>query len=227
MRAVVALLAPVLWPLLALKRTPPRLPEGTTLVRALKPAPAWLFYQYLRVIFRYLTGPVVLVLVWRGQSSVFGIESQVSAIFKSLEVVIVVGLVVGFFTMLIVTRVDFELRDYLLGDRSLRIVFGVFRRQEITLSYANIQNVEVTQGPIEQLLGIKNLKLTNAVSGRGEERQGAVLQGVTDAENLRELLLRLKTEQQDAGLGDALPENLLQSVAEAARHLAQVAEARP
>ena len=49
---------------------------------------------------------------------------------------------------MVTTRVDFELRHYLVGDRSLRVAQGAWTREEVTLSYANVQNIEVNQGPL-------------------------------------------------------------------------------
>jgi membrane protein YdbS with pleckstrin-like domain len=106
---------------------------------------------------------------------------------------------------LVTTRVDFELRHYLVGDRSLRVAQGAWTREEVTLSYANVQNLEVNQGPLERFFGFKSLTISTAGadSTPGNENSHLVtLVGLTDADELRALILGMLKEHKDAGLGD-------------------------
>jgi membrane protein YdbS with pleckstrin-like domain len=104
--------------------------------------------------------------------------------------------------------VDYELRHYLVGDRSLRVTQGVWKREEVTLSYANIQNLEVAQGPLQRLFGFKSLTIstagadaTAAANGLGNSHL-VQLVGLPDADELRVLMLSMLKQHKDTGLGD-------------------------
>jgi membrane protein YdbS with pleckstrin-like domain len=47
-------------------------------------------------------------------------------------------------------RLDYELRWYIATDRSLRIRAGLWRVQEMTMTFANIQQITVHQGPLQR-----------------------------------------------------------------------------
>ncbi len=113
-----------------------------------------------------------------------------------------------------VRRLDFEMRWYMVTDRSLRIRHGVWKIQESTMSFANIQQVVVTQNPIQQLLGLANVRVQSAGGGGGgeEHKHGdedmhlGVFHGVTNATEIRDLILERLRRFRDSGLGD--PEEL-------------------
>lgn len=53
----------------------------------------------------------------------------------------------------IAVRLDYELRWYVVTDRSLRIRHGVWVMREVTMSFANLQQVILSQGPLQRLWG--------------------------------------------------------------------------
>ncbi len=231
MEPLVNLLKPLFVPLLKLSFKAPHLPEGVSLVRELKPQPAWLSLRYLGVFVRHLFSlPALAVLIGlaltlNGRAAFW---SGAGAIAYGVFILLVIGF------ELVATRVDFELRHYLVGDRSLRSSHGALTRQEVTLSYANVQNIEVTQGPLERLFGIQSLVVTTAggVSDKPGQESGhrAVLAGLENANELRQLMLSMLQQHKDTGLGD--PERAhgsfdaagLAQVRDAAVRLANVAE---
>lgn len=93
-------------------------------------------------------------------------------------------------------RLEYELRYYALGDRTLRIREGIFWVREFTITLSNIQNVNIDQGPIEQALGIANVVVETAGGSSGpqmQKRGGAtghrgVLAGLSNADAVRDLL---------------------------------------
>jgi membrane protein YdbS with pleckstrin-like domain len=219
---IISWLKPIFLPLLKLSFQPPHLPEGSSLVRHLKPSDRWLGYRYLAT----LLGLVYqFVLVVGGAIALFA-QGHDWAI--ALAILTLLLEVFGLGLALVITRVDFELRDYLVGDRSLRVAQGVMKREEVTLSYANIQNLEVTQGPIERVFGFKTLTISTAGANAGPGQQNShlvTLVGLPDAEALRELILNmLKQHRTDAGLGDQHPAPQLPSGLDPAR-LAEVRDA--
>lgn len=113
-------------------------------------------------------------------------------------------LVTTYFTQ----RLAYELRWYIVTDRSLRIRAGVWNLQETTMSFANLQQVEFSQGPVQRLLGIADLHVQSA--GGGEQKEGphkgeslhtGVFEGVTNAKEIRDLILARLRDYRDSGLG--------------------------
>lgn len=193
-------LKPLFLPILKLDFTPPHLPEGSALVRTLKPSDKWLAYRSLTTLFGFFNQFIGLGI---------GLVAFVAKVGKWGLVLAAVALAIEFFVIglaLVTTRVDFELRHYLVGDRSLRVVQGAWRREEVTLSYANVQNLEVSQGPIERLFGFKSLTLSTAGAEQhqpGTENSHVVtLVGLEDAEAVRSLILGMLKQHRDTGLGD-------------------------
>lgn len=136
-----------------------------------------------------------------------------------IEVVGVLIFLVQAFTTYAALRLDYELRWYMVTDRSLRIRSGVWRVQEITMSFANLQQVEVSQGPVQRLLGIADVKVESAGGGgivaHGHARQIAdsmhtgFFHGVENATEVRDLILERLRRFRETGLGD--PDELTQA----------------
>ncbi|HVZ63708.1 MAG TPA: PH domain-containing protein [Lacunisphaera sp.] len=114
------------------------------------------------------------------------------------------------FTYLLV-RLDYELRWYMVTDRSLRIRFGVWKVNESTMSFANIQQVVVSQGPLQRLLGLSDVHVQSA-GGAGadlerrahnqEDMHLGLFHSVTNATEIRDLILERLRHFRQAGLGD-------------------------
>ncbi len=110
-------------------------------------------------------------------------------------------------------RIDYDMRYYVVTDRSLRIREGALIIHEATYTFANVQNLKIHQGPLERLLGISNLVVetaggAGASSGDGQQQnpfarghQG-VLRGIVNAREVRDQILVLLKKYRDAGLGD-------------------------
>ena len=109
-------------------------------------------------------------------------------------------------------RLDWELRWYLVTDRSLRIRAGLWSLQESTMSFANLQQVEVMQGPLQRLLGIADVRVQSAGGGGGgphgqghdmnDSLHTGVFHGVDNAQEIRDLILDRLRHFRQAGLGD-------------------------
>ncbi|MBL9138937.1 MAG: PH domain-containing protein [Verrucomicrobiales bacterium] len=111
---------------------------------------------------------------------------------------------------LLATRLDYELRWYFVTDRSLRIRAGVWTSEELTMTFANIQEITLHQGPLQRWLGIADLKVRSAGGGAKisddgstEESHVAYFRGVDNATEIRDLILQhLRSYRRDSGLGD-------------------------
>ena len=114
---------------------------------------------------------------------------------------------ISFFSL----RLNYEMRWYKVTDRSLRIRAGVWNVHEMTMTFANVQNITISQGPLERLFGISDVKVDTAGGGGSSgshersERLNlhvATFRGVDNPEEIRDLMLQRLRRLRDAGLGD-------------------------
>jgi uncharacterized membrane protein YdbT with pleckstrin-like domain len=107
-----------------------------------------------------------------------------------------------------VRRLDYELRWYMVTDRSLRLRSGVWKVAESTMSFANLQQVEVSEGPLQRLLGLADVKVQSAGGGEKRHKPGeddmhtGYFHSVTNAHEIRDLILERLRRYRDSGLGD-------------------------
>lgn len=115
----------------------------------------------------------------------------------------------------LVVRLDYRYRWYMTTDTSLRIREGVTTVRERTMTYANIQNLSLKQGPIQRLFGISDLQVRTAGGGgsdgseEGQKGQSEAnnmhlgyFRGIDNAEEIRDLILSRMRGLKDSGLGD-------------------------
>lgn len=115
----------------------------------------------------------------------------------------------------LMVRLDYRYRWYMITDTSLRIREGLMTIRERTMTYANIQNLSLRQGPVQRLFGISDLQVRTA-GGGGAESSGdggkesseadnmhlGYFRGVDDAEVIRDAILERMRSLRDSGLGD-------------------------
>lgn len=107
------------------------------------------------------------------------------------------------------TRLEFEQHWYIVTDRSLRIRTGIFQLTESTMSFANLQQVEVKQGPLQRLLGLADVQVQSAGGGGAPDEKHVhdslhtgVFHSVENAPEIRDLILERLRRFRQAGLGD-------------------------
>ncbi|MBM4111923.1 MAG: hypothetical protein FJ253_00895 [Phycisphaerae bacterium] len=98
---------------------------------------------------------------------------------------------------------------YVLSRRSLRLRHGIWMIGEMTLTFENVQNVRMSQGPLQRMYGIASVIVETAGGGSMGGKHGAhssghhaSIDGVTNAEEIRDLILSRVRESRSAGLGD-------------------------
>ncbi|MFC1745097.1 PH domain-containing protein [Candidatus Riflebacteria bacterium] len=99
----------------------------------------------------------------------------------------------------------FDSTWYVMTEKSIRIRRGIWVLQEVTITFANIQNIKVEQGPLQRYFGFANVLLETAGGGGGAghphdadgmQAHRAVIEGVDNASEIRKLLLqRLDKEE--------------------------------
>ena len=206
-------------PLLALLKVPPAPAPpagaaGTLLV--FRAAPGFFLYRLFAWLLRQIMTLVGVVaaffFVWQGSREA---EGPIGLLFLGIELFVLAFVLLGIPLSLLVLRLDYELRWYQVTDRSLRIREGAWGVREMTMTFANVQNIEVTQGPLQRLFGIADLRVQTAggggsvsSSGQGQEAQRfnmhvGYFRGIANAQQVRDLMLQRLRRYRDAGLGDA------------------------
>lgn len=131
---------------------------------------------------------------------------------EALEVGGLLVLIAQMFVTFAIVRLEFEQHWYIVTDRSLRIRTGIIRLQESTMSFANVQQVEIQQGPVQRFLGLADICVRSAgggdpvSGGQGHGREPSlhmgVFEGVANAVQIRDLILERLKRFREAGLGD-------------------------
>ncbi|MEZ6098778.1 MAG: PH domain-containing protein [Pirellulaceae bacterium] len=99
---------------------------------------------------------------------------------------------------------------YVLSDRTMRIRRGIWEIHETTITYENIQNVSVRQGPVQRYFDIADVLVETAGGGAAVKSHEGVtiaghhglLEGINNAEEVRDLILAAWRNSRSAGLGD-------------------------
>lgn len=110
----------------------------------------------------------------------------------------------------VAVRLEFEMHWYIVTDRSLRIRTGLFKLTESTMSFANLQQVEVKQGPLQRLLGLADVHVQSAGGGgehaspghAHESLHSGIFHCVDNAIEIRDLILERLRQFRQTGLGD-------------------------
>jgi len=160
----------------------------------------------LLVIVAILLGPFLAVFFNRMQ-----LDSQWQALILVVEGIGLVMAIGGAIFGLALVRLDFEKRWYVVTDRSLRVRDGIVQVREATVTFANIQNISISQGPIQRLLGIADLRVDTAGGGGAAAAHGkhgtpnlhtVWFRGVDNANEIKELMQQRLRQLKDSGLGD-------------------------
>ena len=192
----------IVFPLLRVEETEPTPPAGShDSFQVFRACPAFLSYK---------------LFFWKLYAAILALSvAVVSAgllLFNRWFIVLVVPLVLfaafKAAVFYVTTRLNYDMRWYVITDRSLLIREGVWIVREITLTFANAQNVRITQGPLQRYFGFSNVEVDTAGGGGGhQESQStsphrAVLRGLDQAAQVRDLVLEQLRKHRTTGLGD-------------------------
>jgi len=194
---------------LALLRCPSEPPEPPTgshdSVQVFRAAPAYLRYRILMM----WVGLVPVLLIETVVAVVLLVSQPVLGLLAAIAILMfAVGKTVFFY---VVTRLDYEMRFYLITDRSLRIREGVIEVREVTLTFENIQNMRIEQGPVQRIFGLYDLVVDTAGRGAASSPEGpghgsalnqAVFRGIGRPAELRDLIRTYLRHLGTSGLGD-------------------------
>lgn len=228
--------------LLRVLRVPPEpaVPTGARVIRVFRAAPN--YFRYRLVLWAAAQVSALIGLL----GSVFFIASvlrsvtdpTVALLLQGVEALAWAAYLVQLPVSLALLRLDFDMRWYILMDRSLRIREGVVSIREKTMTFANIQQISIRRNPLQRVLGLADVQVRTAGGGGassggghgaqvGEGMHEAYFRGVDNAEEIRAAIRERVRLHRDSGLGDpddapaALPSDA--GVSAAARALPGVA----
>jgi membrane protein YdbS with pleckstrin-like domain len=200
----------VIAPILMVPTDVPTMPRRGTIaagaanegVEAFKPADG--FLRYMKFWFWLFLWPIDIILL--GVWVLLGVWNLWIAL--AAAPLMIVFIVAPDLIAYVAIHLRYEATWYVMTDRAIRIRRGIWIIRETTISFENVQNVKVNQGPVQRHYGISDLIIetagagvVNAKSGTSIGNQG-VIEGIADAPRIREVILRHLRESQLAGLGD-------------------------
>jgi len=218
----------VLADLFRVPRDPPTLPVSPNeTLSVLRPARGFLHYLRLRLVIGLIIA-ALLMIGGIGGASLGNLLMGIVGLPVAVAIEVVSGLV-GFLAI----QLRYDSTWYLLSERSLRIRRGIWVIHETTITFENVQNVRVKQGPLQRWLGIANVVIDTAGGGAdlrdaGGEGHRGKMEGIADAERVRDLILMRLERCRTSGLGDEGALELAQEAAAldgfTARHEALLSE---
>ena len=203
--------------LLRIPRDPDPPPGDEASTRIFRAAPN--YYKYLLLLWALKTAAVLFAVAIGLVATIVvpvlahGRGGAAAALLVLVVPLFVLALVVAecLFRLAIV-RLEYEKRWYVVTDRSLRVREGVVTVREMTVNFANIQNIAISQGPVQRALGIADLRVETAGGGGASAQQSrhqpmenlhiAWFRGINNAGEVRELIQQRLRLLKDSGLGD-------------------------
>jgi membrane protein YdbS with pleckstrin-like domain len=209
---------------------PPALPVGAgEAVASFRPAEGFLRYLTFQFWVWLALIDVLIMGLWAVAAFVWPVAGAV-LLLPALAVAIVPDVLAY-----IAIHLRYDSTWYVLSDRSLRIRRGIWVIHETTITYENIQNVTVNQGPLQRWFGIADVRVDTAGGGahagqaaaRAASGHQGLIEGVANAAEIRELILGRLRGSQTAGLGDERAERFPTAApAWGVEHLAALREIR-
>jgi membrane protein YdbS with pleckstrin-like domain len=185
-------------------------PGGHGQAHVFRAAPS--FWRYRRLGYLLRTAFLALPLLGGGAGAAIALHQEDHAtlglVVATLLALLYVALAIASYALV---RLDYEFRWYIVTDRSLRIRQGILKFEETTLTFANVQNVSVRQGPVERWFGFANVLVETAGGGgTAVQKEQAIAQGghkglirgLENADQVRELIRAAVVRAGGAGLGD-------------------------
>lgn len=183
--------------------TPPSLPaQDPTVVRSFRPSEAYLNYRK----FFFWIGLLVMDFGFTVAWIAIGFASPVIGILitpLALAIIVLPDIVAY-----IVIHLRYDTTWYVLTDRSMRIRRGIWKICETTITFENIQNIRLSQGPLQRYFGFANVVVETAGGGGSQGEHGGmsahvgVLEGLANAAEVRDLILARLKSCRNSGLGD-------------------------
>lgn len=192
-------------PWLKMPTDPPQLPGGDRqALEVFRPSPGFLSYMKWWFWVVAIIIDLVILFVW--------MAITIADLFMGLLLspIVVVMLFLPDVIAYIAIHLRYENTWYAMTDRAVRIRRGVWIVRETTISFENVQNVKVRQGPVQRMFNISDVVIETAGSGGASQGKGGsfgvsnqgVIEGIEEAARIRDLVLSRMRTARTAGLGD-------------------------
>lgn len=185
---------------------PPTLPAGPgQLHESFQPSRQFLSYMKFNFWLLFSIFGGALIVVWIGL--LFAKPSLAIAFTAPIFGLIVIPATLSY----IAIHLRYDTMWYVITDRSMRVRRGIWILHEVTITFENVQTVKVSQGPLQRWFGIGDVEVRTAGGGmvtdaHGNQHAGTghhgVIEGITNAAEIRDLILAQLRHSKTAGLGD-------------------------
>lgn len=182
---------------------PPSLPvKAGQHLESFRPAEGFLRYLKLWFWILCLLIDLAILVLW----IIIVIASPLAGVLTAIPLLLIA--VVPDVISFVAIHLRYDTTWYVMTDRSLRIRRGIWTIHETTITFENVQNVKVHSGPVQRYFGISNLEVETAGAGGETTKKGmpiankGIIEGVSNAEELRQMILNRLRQSQSAGLGD-------------------------
>ncbi len=172
-------------------------------VRSFRPAEGYLNYLKLYFWIGLFAIDIVLTAAWIILLVVYPIAGIIIA--PIAWAIIILPDIVAY----VAIHLRYDTTWYVLSDRSMRIRRGIWTIHETTITYENIQNVSVAQGPVQRYFGIADVLVETAGGGAATSGEHAtvvghfgLLEGVSNANEIRDLIMAKWGASREGGIGD-------------------------
>jgi membrane protein YdbS with pleckstrin-like domain len=187
-------------------QSPPDLPRLTgEFFLTFKPARGFVHYLRFKIVWGLLISFILFIL----GAGILMITDPSTGLLTAL-LVIALEVVAGFLGLLAI-QLRYDTTWYVLNDRSMRLRRGIFVIKETTITFENIQNVSIKQGPLQRWFKISTIVVETA-GGGGKMNEGAetashsgIIEGIENANEIRDLLMTRMSQSRRSGLGDDEP----------------------
>jgi membrane protein YdbS with pleckstrin-like domain len=183
---------------------PPTIPGGNAdATHSFRPAEGFLrylkFYFWIALVLidgLILVGWIAITVAWPPAGIILALPALALAVLPDIVAYVAIHL-------------RYDTTWYVVSDRTLRIRRGIWLLHETTITYENIQNIRVSQGPLQRWYGIADVLVETAGGGSGSAEGGGagimhrgLIEGVDNANEIRDLILGHLRKTRTAGLGD-------------------------
>ena len=182
---------------------PPTLPTGAgEPLERFKPAEAYRRYLLLFFWIGLVVIDLIFLALWCASFAV-GLWLWLALLPVFIVVAILPDIVVY-----VAIHLRYDTTWYVLSDRSVRIRRGIWTITETTITFENVQDVKIDQGPIQRVYGISDIVIQTAGGGggghHGEHTTAHVgrIEGIADPARIRDLIMSRVRRSRSAGLGD-------------------------
>jgi membrane protein YdbS with pleckstrin-like domain len=199
----------VLTALFRVPRDPPAIPVASGQRHdAFQPGPGYLRYMKFKFWVVLLLMDILFTIIWLALTAAL-LKSGHPILAALLAAPALAIIVLPDIVAYIAIHLRYDTTWYVFTDRSMRLRHGAMILHEMTITFENVQNVTVDQGPLQRYFGIGSVVVQTAGGGGGEHNahsagltHQAVIAGIDNPAEVRDRIMARVRASASAGLGD-------------------------